>query len=184
MKSVPKNDEIYEKILTANLQRGIDFLKFAEAKNAALLAICSAWVLAMINLACSDKEIPDRLKFLLPFILIFSLIAAILAIISFLPRLNLPWFLGGKRAGPHPKNFLYYGDIASVTVKTFEEDISSRYMPTSEAFQAEYLHDLVVQISVISDITTRKMFLFRYGISFILVSVFLLLGLVIFSCVS
>lgn len=40
-----KNDqqEAFEKILTSNLMRAIDFVKFAEAKNAALLTFNSAW---------------------------------------------------------------------------------------------------------------------------------------------
>jgi len=41
---------IYEKLLTANLQRAVDFVKFAETKNAALLALSSAWVVAALNL--------------------------------------------------------------------------------------------------------------------------------------
>ncbi len=184
MKASSKNDEIYEKILTNNLQRTIDFLKFAEAKNAALLAICSAWILAIINLACTDKQIPEHLKFLLPIILIFSLIAAMVAIISFLPRLNLPKFLGGKHAGPHTKNFLYFGDIASIPVRTLEKDILTRYMPQNEVATADYLHDLVVQISAISDITNKKMLLFRWGISFILLSAALLLILFVYSFMS
>lgn len=47
-----KNDqqEAYEKHLTATLARVIDFVKFAEAKNAALLTFSSAWTLATINI--------------------------------------------------------------------------------------------------------------------------------------
>jgi hypothetical protein len=36
--------DAYVQMLTANLQRVLDFLKFAEAKNAALLALVSAWI--------------------------------------------------------------------------------------------------------------------------------------------
>ena len=41
--------EAYDNILVADLQRVIDFLRFAEAKNATLLAVSSAWSLAAIN---------------------------------------------------------------------------------------------------------------------------------------
>ena len=54
--------DAYEKILTANLQRTIDFLKFAEAKNAALLALASAWVVAIFNLTCSHKPMESMDK--------------------------------------------------------------------------------------------------------------------------
>ena len=45
-----ENGEIYEKVLLGKLQRVIDFLKFAEAKNAALLTLSSALTIAIGNL--------------------------------------------------------------------------------------------------------------------------------------
>jgi Family of unknown function (DUF5706) len=166
--------EAYEKILTGNLQRAVEFLKFAEAKNGALLILSSAWVFAIINLECSDKSIPSCLKTSLLVALVLSLCAALLAMISFLPRLHLPAFLGGKRAGPHPKNLLYYGDICTVPIKTLEQDLRARYWP-DEGYKPDYIHDLVVQISVNSEITLRKMLLFRWGMGLIVVAGIVLL---------
>jgi hypothetical protein len=168
--------EAYEKILVSNLQRALDFLKFAEAKNAALLAIASAWVVAIINLECSDKKIPGCLSVSILIALVLSLAAGFLAMLSFMPKLNLPSFLGGHRAGPHPKNLLYYGDIASLPIKTLEQDLQDRYLPNAKGFKDEYIHDLVVQLSVNSDITLRKMRLFRWGMGLILVAALVLLA--------
>src|ERR1035438_9648140 len=123
-----KPDEAYEKILTGNLQRAIDFLRFAEAKNAALLALASAWVVAIISLESSGKTIPPRLALSLLVALLLALCAGLLAMLSFLPRLHLPGFLGGHRAGPHPRNLLYFGDISTLPVKTLEQDLRSRYL--------------------------------------------------------
>lgn len=167
--------ESYEKILNSNLQRVIDFLKFAEAKNAALLAIASAWVVAIINLLCGGKTIPDGLSVSILLALVLALLAGILAMISFMPRLHLPAFLGGKRAGPHPKNLLYYGDIASVPIKILGQELRTRYYPDVKELKEDYLNDLVVQISVNSDITLRKMILFRCGMGIILLAGFALL---------
>jgi hypothetical protein len=36
--------EAFEKILASDLQRAIDFLKYADAKNGALLTFASAWL--------------------------------------------------------------------------------------------------------------------------------------------
>ena len=168
-------DEAYEKILTANLQRAIDFLKFAEAKNAALLALSSAWVVAIINLECSGKSVPS---YLAPSILValpLSLCAGVLAMLSFLPRLHLPSFLGGKRAGPHPKNLLYFGDISTLPIKTLEHDLHARYSAPSKKHTDDYIHDLVVQLSVNSEITMRKMSLFLWGMRLILLAGLILL---------
>jgi hypothetical protein len=166
--------EMYEKILTANLQRTIDFLKFAETKNAALLALASAWVVAALNLECNGHTLPSALAFSLPIAMLLSLFAGILALVSFLPRLHLPSFLGGKRAGPHPKNLLYFGDISTLTIKSLKHEMHLRYHPDSEEHREEYFHDPVVQISVNSEIAMRKMLLFRTGIKFILGAGFVL----------
>jgi hypothetical protein len=171
-------NEAYEKILTANLQRAIDFLRFAEAKNAAMLALASAWVVAGLNLesGSGSHKITGLLSLCLPLAMLSSLCAGILALISFLPRLHLPTFLGGKRAGPHAKNFLYFGDIRSLTPKSLKQEIHTRYYPDANGHRKEYLSDLVVQISVNSDIATRKMLLFRSGVCFILAACFSLLA--------
>lgn len=62
----------YEKVLTANLQRAIDFVKFAEAKNAALLALSSAWVVATLNLGTNGRQIPANLNASITLTLLFA----------------------------------------------------------------------------------------------------------------
>lgn len=173
--TAPSPNEIYDKILTANLQRAIDFLKYAEAKNGALLALASAWIVAIINLLSGNKVIPGWINISIRVTLILSLLAGILAMLSFMPKLKLIAFLGGKRAGPHPKNLLYYGDIASLPIKTLTAELHNRYMPKAQGVRAEYLQDLVVQLSVNSEITLRKMMFFRWGMALILIAGILLL---------
>ena len=51
--------ETAEKALGSTLSRTVDFLKFAETKNAALLTFASAWFLALANLIAGDR-ISDR----------------------------------------------------------------------------------------------------------------------------
>jgi Family of unknown function (DUF5706) len=161
--------DAYVEMLTANLQRALDFLKFAEAKNAALLALASAWIGIVLNLDCSGKSLPIGFTIGIPIALLCALCAGILAMVSFLPRLHLPSFLGGKRAGPHPPNLLYFGDISTLPIKTLEQDMPGRYLSTGQGYRDEYIHDLTVQLSVNSEITMRKMHLFKWGMRFILV---------------
>jgi hypothetical protein len=96
--------------------------------------------------------------------------------VSLLPRLHLPPFLGGKRAGPHPPNFLYFGDISALPVKTLEENLPARYLALGPGYRDEYIHDLTVQLSVNSEIVMRKMHLFNWGMRFFLVGGFVLLS--------
>jgi hypothetical protein len=168
--STPVDAETYETILTANLQRAIDFVKFAEAKNAALLALSSAWVLATVNLECSGKSILVELRTSIVLALACSLCAAIIAMTSFFPRLHLPGFLGGKKAGPHPPNLLYFGDISSLPIRTLKADLHNRYFPSGNPYSDDYIHDLIVQIGVNSQIAKRKMRFFSWGVTFILIA--------------
>lgn len=93
------------------------------------------------------------------------------ALFSFFPRINLGWFLGGPRAGPHTKNLLYFGDIASLTVSDFRKEFHARYYPSNgRSNKQEYLDDLTVQIAINSQITGRKMWLFRWGLGLISVA--------------
>jgi len=160
--------EAYEKILTGNLQRALDFLKFAEAKNAALLALASAWIAAMLNLECSGHTLPRGFAISIPVALLCAFSAAFLAMVSFLPRLHLPAFLGGKRSGPHPPSLLYFGDISTLPIKTLEHELPARYLSSGAGYRDEYIHDLIVQLSVNSEIAMRKMLLFRWGMRLIL----------------
>jgi len=160
--------DAYVQMLTANLQRALDFLKFAEAKNAALLALASAWIAATLNLECSGKALPSGFTISIPIALLCALCAGIPAMISLLPRLHLPSFLGGKRAGPHPPNLLYFGDISALPIKTLEKDMAARYLTAGRGYRDEYIHDLTVQLSVNSEIAMRKMRLFNWGMRFIL----------------
>ena len=61
MASQHEQEEAYDKILTASLQRIVEFLKYAEAKNGALLTLASFWALASINLLASRSLYPDDL---------------------------------------------------------------------------------------------------------------------------
>lgn len=161
-------NEAYEKILVADLQRVIDFLKFAEAKNAALLALSSAWILATIGMECSGRSFPKPFGVAISIALLLVLAAAAVSATSFYPKLGLPAFLGGKKAGPHPENLLFFGDIASMTTKTFQQEVRARYFPDKDEQRDEYLHDLTVQINVNSMITLRKMKLFRWALGLVL----------------
>jgi hypothetical protein len=159
----PESNDAYERLLLHNLQRVIDFLRFAEAKNAALLTLSSALAIALGNILL-NSELSGAIRLGLWVVLMLMMVAGVIAISTFMPRLNLPRFLGGGLAGPHPKNLLYFGDIASLTIKEFRSMIEERYGPADAArMKQEYLDDLLVQVLVNSQITDCKMRVFRAG---------------------
>jgi hypothetical protein len=146
-------DETYEKIVTADLQRAIDFLRFAEAKNAALVALASSWFIAGLNLECSGKTIPSAFMYCVPIAMILVLLAGAVSLFSFFPRLKLTAFLGG--------------DIRDIPINALGAELRKRYYPDSTGAVPEYIADLTVQLSVNSNIAMRKMRLFSIGVGFI-----------------
>jgi hypothetical protein len=158
----PETKEYCDRMLQQNLERAIYFLRFAEAKNAALLTLASALAIALANILLAPA-LPDAIKVGLWFVLILVMTAGVIALSAFMPRLNLLSFLGGHPAGPHSKNLLYFGDIASLTIKEFRGMLEERYGVPCSGIKPEYIDDLIVQLLVNSQITDRKMRVFRAG---------------------
>jgi hypothetical protein len=95
-----------------------------------------------------------------------------LAILSFVPRMHLARFLGGRRAGPHPPNLLYFGDLRKLTVAEVERQFRERYFPTDERATIDaYVRDISVQIGVNSQIVRRKLVYFSVGLGFMALAV-------------
>src|SRR4051812_42332530 len=84
--------EAFAQVLSASLARVIDFLKFAETKNAALLTFASAWMFASITVVTGERA-PSGIfggAYWVALILFSS--AAVVAILSLRPKLNVHAF--------------------------------------------------------------------------------------------
>lgn len=176
---MPKNDqeEQFEKLMSANLARAVDFLKFAETKNAALLTFCSAWILAILGAIASQKPLPEFITNGLQLSLPFFSIGAWIAIASFLPKLSIREFF---RAHRQRDNLLYFGDIETIPIEEFLQRARQRYLPKdNHSITDDYVDDLSMQIAVNSRIVARKMRLFSWGARSVLLALFWLAAPVI-----
>jgi hypothetical protein len=163
---VAKNDqeEAFERILAANLARTIDFVKFAEAKNAALLTICSAWILAGLNLVTS-RELPHGLNDTLWLSLPFFFLAALMALLSFLPRGLWRFDKGNDPA----RNLLFFMDIAATELGGLVKEIRARYEPMEDrSITDAYIADSCLQARINSQIASTKYGFFLAGVAFLL----------------
>lgn len=154
-------DEAYDKMLTALLGRVLDMLRFAEAKNAALLAFASAWIVGIVNLLSSGKPIPPGYCYVALAALPLFILAATIAIASLLPKLQTSTFTGDPKG--HFQNLLFFADIADMTIDGFKIDIRAAYRQTGDTPTDAYLTDLEAQISINSKITKRKHRMFNIG---------------------
>jgi hypothetical protein len=158
----PNRDEAYDKLLTALLGRVLDMLRFAEAKNAALLAFASAWIVGIVNFLSSGNPLPPSYHGVCLTALPLFIVAATVAIASLLPKLQTSTFTGDPNG--HFQNLLFFGDIAELTVDGFKVDVRAAYRPTDDdAPTAAYFSDLEAQISINSKITRRKHRMFNVG---------------------
>src|SRR6185503_1041630 len=123
---MPKDNSAqdYERILSASLARAIDFIKFAEAKNAALLTFASAWALAITAIIANNHALSGADLAALALGRALFIVAILLATWSFLPKLRPELF---HRNSEKPKNLLFYGDIASFEFDTFATKLRQAY---------------------------------------------------------
>jgi hypothetical protein len=169
-----KNDhrEAFDKILSSTLSRVLELLKFAEAKNAALLTFASAWMVATINLLSTDRALPEGLPTALKVAFILFILAALVAMWSFLPKLKVDVF---HRDPLQHKNLLYFGDIATFDTGVYRTRVRERYMPCDGPPTAEsYLDDLAIQVAVNSKIVSRKFAIFNIGAGLIAMAILMM----------
>lgn len=170
-------DNGLEKVLTANLSRAIDWLKFAETKNAALLTFSSAWIVGLFNYISSSA--PEFLKTCAMWSIPFFVLAAILAVVSFVPRTVLGKFYSRKISGSRERNLLFFGDLKDVDLGAASQEIRARYSPDADrALADKYVDDVSVQLVVISRIAYHKFSLFDWGAAAV-ISAFIVMMIVV-----
>ena len=163
-----KRKEAFGQVLSASLVRVIDFLKFAETKNAALLTFASAWTFASISVLTGERAPAGILGGAYWVALILFSGAAVVAILSLLPKLNLHAF---HRDPTKPNNLLYFGHIAEFDTALFRTRVQERYLGEGDQSPTdEYLDDLMVQISVNSKIASWKFGMFNLGARLVLIA--------------
>jgi len=148
-----------------NLQRAIDFLKFAEAKNGAAIAFASALILTALQL--HDKLTNFGLLELLG--IVFALLGGLVSARSFVPVLSWKSVQGDE--SDNNRNLLFFADIGKMTAESFKEEFRKR----AES-EHHLIDDLSVQTVANSRIATNKMNHFSIA-AFLLLAGFLLLSL-------
>lgn len=166
-----KNDqqEAYEKLMSANHGRMMDFVKFAEAKNAALLTFCSVWMGAIITLLRAPEELPIGYRYAFLVALPLLVIAGAICLKSLLPR----FFEHVHKREDEYVNLLYFGDIAKGGVREYPDMAQDIYMPEAgQSATPTYLHDLGVQTAIQAAIAHRKFRMFHWAGTFTLIAFF------------
>jgi len=152
------HDREYGQLILSSLGRTIDFLKFAEAKNAASLTFASAWALGITNTLSGNRVLSSGEAQALGLSRFLFVLAIVVAAWSFLPRLRGKAF---HRGAKQPPNLLYFGDIAAYELEAFKMHLDRAYRGDSPTLGTErYLDDLRAQLWINSRIAHRKFRIF------------------------
>ena len=164
--SSEEDNKATDVILAAALARAIDFVKFAEAKNAALLAFSSAWSLAITTII-NTQTVSSGLSNAMTIARGLFVLSILIAVWSFVPKLRPEDF--DRR--PLPKNLLFFGHVATLEVKALRDEVAARYVKNG-MITADYLGDLSTQVAINSKIASKKYRLFG------LASICVMLGII------
>ncbi len=157
--------ERVERALIRRLNNVNDWLKFAETKNAGLLAFSGAVLVAIAGYVGSEDDIPERISLVLVIAAGALMAAAIIALASFLPILNPR--KPRSRAAPHTEdNLEYFGHLLKHSAKTLTEEIARLYAAADPtlASKDKLLTDIAHQIIVNSRIAHQKFSFFSWGL--------------------
>lgn len=156
-----EQQEAFEKVLSANLARVVDLIKFAETKNAALLTFAAFWILALVNLLAGGRVLPAGFAQAFMTALPVFAFAAFTCVLAFLPKIDIQ---RREPAGERYRNLLFFSDIATVPLGDYEDAARQRYLPgPGEAASAAYLRDLAREVAVNARIAQRKFGLFHWA---------------------
>lgn len=151
------NMEEQLKPISANVN---DWLKFAETKNAAIIAADAAAALgALAVLISNTQNLKTWFYFYLYNFIIFLLLSGLIALISVIPKTNIS-LAKPKENRMADDNLLFYGDIAKYDPKEYLTEMRGRYGKTETEITGLEI-DYAEQIVINSQIALRKFDIFR-----------------------
>jgi hypothetical protein len=182
-------DDLTAKLLVI-FQNVNDWLKFAEAKNAALFAFSATGLAAPVTLLATVQNLPNSLKLGLIATASLLCICALLCAWSFLPKTNLEKLIWLK-AKPSQAlvanlndNLYYFGHLQKYSSDSLLNAISQNYL--GNKFSPPYpkeAQDLASQITINSAIAFRKYKLFTYSAYCLVASITALPLTILFSLI-
>lgn len=131
-----------------------EWLRFAERKNALLLAADSAVAFTLLRLVVVDMDSNVFVKWYTIFVISLLGLAILICLLSFVPQVKIPWLLPeGKKLTID--NLVFYGHIAKYDPQEFLSEFYRRCSKNTEEITA-LEKDYAAQIVINSRITTTK----------------------------
>jgi len=146
-----------EERLKHTLSLVIDFVKFAEAKNAALLAANGVLIVGVLQ-AWSSRPHPATWQcYYAIYLLVFLSLSVMVALVSFIPLKEFPSLLPISRPTPQD-NLVFFGDIAKYDVTQYLRALDA------QSASSHYERDLAGQIIINARVALRKYHCFTWAL--------------------
>jgi hypothetical protein len=155
-----------------------EWLKFAEAKNAILLAFSGTIVAANTTLLATIQSLPSSLRVGLLASVFLLCTCSFVCATSFLPKINLDKILWLKSRLYKPirpqvsDNLYYFGHLKNYDSESLLNSINQDYLAGSIVLPYnKESKDLATQIIVNSDLAFRKYRLFSFSVYILLAAI-------------
>jgi hypothetical protein len=165
------SDAVVEKLLVI-FQNVNEWLKFAEAKNAVLIAFAGAGMTATLTVLATGQGVPRSIQIGLLLSTIALGISSLICAVSFLPKTDLEkllWFKSRPSSQLVPPstmdNLYFYGSLRKYNSSELLDAFNLHYFENKvpKPYGKECL-DLANQIIVNSDIAFSKFNFFKKGV--------------------
>ena len=147
-----------------------EWLKFAEAKNGALLAVDSAIIFGALKLVSDASWLNAILSYSTVSLAIAS---AVSCLVSFIPRINLPSFTL-RKIPEKDTSLLFYAHIAKYNPESYLKALCSQSCDSMESSSSLEI-DFARQIVTNSKIAVKKYNCFTVGLWLTVTALILLL---------
>ena len=124
--------------LKDTLSKVNDWIKFAEAKNAANVAFCSAGIFAITRMIFSTESLHTLLLTYMCIVVFILVVSSALSLLSFIPQLKTPWVHIGNR--DNDDNVLYFGHACKYSASTYLDKIYCGKSENAESYNLELLY--------------------------------------------
>jgi len=141
-----------------------DQVKFAEGKNAGLVAFDTAAAAALMSFLASRQALPFGWRVSLLTMIVLLVASCVLAIVSFLPKLDHFKLMAKQGAGrpEEPDNLYYFRHLTKYNRSELIVTLAARYGDDNPCSDRECL-DLAAQVVINAKIATAKHQCFWWG---------------------
>ena len=139
-----------------------DWLKYAEAKNAANIAFCSASIFGVVRIVLSKSELSSYIYLYCYLVVFFLSLSLFLSLVSFMPKLKTPWVKIGEREDND--NLLYFGHAGKYSGSKYLDKLYLGKAVNSGNYEVELMY--CDQIVVNSKVAYIKFTQFDLAIKF------------------